>query len=267
MIIKQRIVTGLFLLPLLILFIGYAGPWFFAGLVGVVSLLALDEFYGMSLSAGRVLERRLAGVSGALLVPLLCWQPSSLQPALTVLVFGLALLFLFRFGDIATVVPHLAMVTFGLLYVPLLLGHLALLRFLPQGRLWVFLVLVIVMVGDSAAYFVGSAWGRRRLYPAISPKKSIEGALGGLAGSLLGALLFKVCFFPALKYHDAALLGLGLGCFSQLGDLFESMLKRGFGVKDSGTLIPGHGGILDRLDSLLFAFPLAYYYALWAFAG
>ncbi|HBT82916.1 MAG TPA: phosphatidate cytidylyltransferase [Desulfuromonas sp.] len=263
---KQRIITALIALPLLILFLINAGPVTFAGLVVVVATLALGEFYSMFLPTERRGERLLAMAAGAGLTVLLCWQrPHLFEAGLTAAVLVFALLFLFRYRDLATVTTHLAAVCLGFLYLPLLLGHLALLRFLPFGRQWIFLVLVIVMVGDSVAYFVGSAFGRRRLYPAISPKKSIEGALGGLLGSTLGALLCQVIFFPQLTVVDCLLLGAGLGLLGQVGDLFESMLKRATGVKDSGTMIPGHGGLLDRLDSLLFTFAPAYYYAIWVF--
>jgi phosphatidate cytidylyltransferase len=119
------------------------------------------------------------------------------------------------------------------------------------------------MGGDSAAYFLGCRFGRHKLYPAVSPNKSIEGAVAGLGGSILGVIIAKLTCFPEIALVDGVVAALLIGSFSQVGDLFESLLKRSFGVKDSGTIIPGHGGILDRLDSILFAAPTAYYYALY----
>jgi phosphatidate cytidylyltransferase len=266
--IKQRIITALIALPLLVLFLIKAGPVLFAGLVVVSTALALHELYSMGLPAERRLEKCLAIAAGTLLAILFCWQrPHLFEAALVAAFLVFTILFLLRFRDLTTVVPQLSLVLFGFFYIPLLLGHLSLLRGLPFGRQWVFLVLVIIMIGDSAAYFVGISLGKRRLYPAISPKKSIEGSIGGLAGSILGALACKAIFFSQLTIPDCLFLGAGLGLLGQVGDLFESMLKRAFGVKDSGTLVPGHGGLLDRLDSLLFAFAPAYYYALWVFCG
>lgn len=265
MIIKQRIITALVALPLLILLIAFSGTVLFNLVVVGIVVLGLFEYCRMCLPVERKLENYAALVCGAALTVGLQHDPSLLAPILTAITFFFAILFLLRFRELANVSQHLALVLLGLLYLPLLLGHLSLLRSLPLGREWIFLVLFIVMSGDSGAYFIGVRYGKRRLYPAISPKKSIEGAIGGLVGSFFGALFFKLMFFSALSLKDCLLLGLGLGALGQLGDLFESMLKRSFGVKDSGTLIPGHGGILDRLDSLIFAFAPAYYYALWCF--
>ena len=127
--------------------------------------------------------------------------------------------------------------------------------------------MLIVMTNDSAAYYTGSAFGKHRLYPSVSPKKSVEGAIGGLAGSIIGTLFAKYTFFPQLTLADAIVTALVIGAIGQTGDLFESLLKRSFGVKDSGTIIPGHGGVLDRLDSILFAAPITYYYVLFFFKG
>ncbi len=219
----------------------------------------------MSLPAERRAEAYAAIAVGGLLTLVPILNAAATLPALTLATFFFTGWFLLRFRDLQSVIQHLALVFLGFLYLPLLFGHLSLLHGLPHGKEWIFLVLFIVMSGDSAAYFTGINFGRRKLYPAISPNKSIEGAIGGLVGSFVGALLFKYGFFPQLSVVDCLLLGVGLGALGQVGDLFESMLKRSFGVKDSGTLIPGHGGILDRLDSLIFAFAPAYYYALWFF--
>jgi phosphatidate cytidylyltransferase len=252
-------------LPLLVLFISFAGPTLFNLLVLAVMVLGLSEYFRMCLPADRKPEIIAALACGVLLTLVLQLDATLLTPVLTLVTFFFAILFLLRFQDVTVVIRHLALVLLGLLYLPLLLGHLALLRGLPFGKEWIFLVLFIVMLGDSAAYFIGMNFGKRKLYPAISPKKSVEGAIGGLVGSFAGALFFKLSFFSVLSITDCLLLGVGLGVLGQLGDLFESMLKRSFGVKDSGTLIPGHGGILDRLDSLIFTFAPAYYYALWFF--
>ncbi|MDX9709640.1 MAG: phosphatidate cytidylyltransferase [Trichloromonas sp.] len=261
--IKQRILTALISLPLLILFVSYAPPFLFNLLVVAVTGLGLTEFYRMALPGEPPRERKLAVAGGVLLTLAFAFNPAAAVPGLTLATLVSASFLLFRFGDLASVIHRLGLFLLGLLYLPLLFGHLALLHALPEGKYWVFLVLFIIMSSDSAAYFTGVNLGRRKLYPAISPNKSVEGALGGLAGGVCGALLFKFWFFSSLGIFDALLLGIVLGVCGQIGDLFESMLKRSFGVKDSGDLLPGHGGILDRLDSLIFAFAPVYYYALW----
>jgi phosphatidate cytidylyltransferase len=252
-------------LPLLIVFLVYAGPGLFAGLICVFCALGLHELYTMGLAPDRRPEMFIASTIGVLFAAglLYCPHPAANQGGITAALLLLSILFLCRFRSLETVARDLAIAVFGLLYIPLLLSHAGLLRQLEHGREWVFLVLTMVMASDSLAYFVGISLGRHRLYEAISPKKSIEGAVGGLLGGVLGALIVKYAVLPQLDMGDVFVLGLGVGAFSQVGDLVESMLKRSFGVKDSGTLFPGHGGLLDRLDSLLFAFPVTYYYAIW----
>lgn len=231
----------------------------------VLAAVALHEFYVMALPSQRRGESLLATALGVILTSalLFCPFPGAGQGVLVAVVLAMIVLFLFRYRTLEATGRELALTLFGLLYVPLLLSYAGLLRMLPAGREWVFLVLLIVMVSDSLAYFVGRMLGRHRLYPAISPNKTIEGALGGLVGGVLGTLAAKVWLLPQLQAVDILVLGIGVGGFSQVGDLAESMLKRSFGVKDSGAIFPGHGGLLDRLDSLLFAFPATYYYALW----
>ncbi len=178
-----------------------------------------------------------------------------------------SLLFLFRIRTIETAAGEAAFALLAFLYIPFLLMHLVLLRQTPFGIQWLFVIMLIVMTNDSTAYYTGSAFGKHRLYPLVSPKKSIEGAVGGLVGSIGGTMLAKFTFFSQLTISDAIATALVIGIVGQAGDLFESLLKRSFGVKDSGTLIPGHGGVLDRLDSILFAAPITYYYVLFFFKG
>jgi len=249
-------------LPLLIAYVYFANQTAFALLIVLVSVLALHEFLRMSLPAERRIERSLALFAGGVLTLVVSFAaPQGVLAALVLTSLVLATWFLFRFQDIQTVITHLSLILLGLIYVPVLLGHMVLLHGLEHGKAWIFFVMFLVMTSDSAAYFSGVRFGKRKLYPAISPNKSVEGAIGGLFGGVIAALIVRAWFFPVLSLLDSVLLGFALGAVSQVGDLFESMLKRSFEVKDSGSLIPGHGGLLDRLDSLLFAYPLAYYYA------
>lgn len=207
-------------------------------------------------------ERYLVAVYGACSAPLLIFGGGQIFALISTLGFlALALSFLLRFRDLSKLGTQIGWTVLGLVYLPLLLGHLLPLRMLEDGRGWIFLSLIAVMSCDSCAYFVGSKIGKHKLYAAVSPNKSIEGAIGGLAGAVLGVWLSKLFFMPFIGWLDGLLIGLLIGVAGQLGDLFESLLKRACNVKDSGNLIPGHGGLLDRLDSLLFTFPLVYYIA------
>jgi phosphatidate cytidylyltransferase len=146
----------------------------------------------------------------------------------------------------------------GALYVGGLFAFIPLIRRFDDGVGWIFLLLAASWLGDTGAYFAGRAFGRHKLAPVLSPKKTWEGAIGGLLTSMAGAVLFGWLFGLDLSWWGIALLGGLLDVFGVLGDLAESMLKRAFGVKDSGSILPGHGGILDRVDSVLFAGPVLY---------
>ena len=151
----------------------------------------------------------------------------------------------------------------GAVYLGALGGTIAALRVLDpvgEGAWRLVLLLGIIVFSDTFAFFVGHAVGRRRLLPGISPGKSVEGAIGGLVGGVIGAFAIRHLGLPGLPAVHAAALGAAVAVMGVVGDLDESLLKRGAGVKDSGTLFPGHGGMLDRLDSLLFGAPVLYYY-------
>lgn len=243
------------------------GALLFASLLAVFSCIGITEFYGMAMP-DRKFEGWLAALSGTALV----FSPFALSNSLTLTAFGVlflvfALLFLFRIRNISDAAREVSCAMLAFVYIPFLLMHLVLLRQTPYGVQWLLVIMLIVMTNDSAAYYVGSAFGKTRLYPLVSPKKSVEGSLGGLAGSICGTLLAKYTFFPQLTFVDVFATALVIGTLGQVGDLFESLLKRSFGVKDSGSIIPGHGGVLDRMDSILFAAPATFYYTIYFFKG
>jgi phosphatidate cytidylyltransferase len=173
-------------------------------------------------------------------------------------VLACGLIGVFRFPSDRSVVELAAKQIQGLCYIGLPLSLLILLRVSPQGTTWVFLLCAVIFAGDTAALYAGTAWGRHKLSPAISPGKTVEGAAAGLAANLVVAAAGKALFLPEMSWGACVLFALSVGVMGQVGDLFESQLKRVSNVKDSGGILPGHGGVLDRIDALLFAAPVAY---------
>ncbi len=227
--------------------------------------MGMYEFYRMALP-DRTVEIWPAAVCGAMMMFIPFFGGDRLALAIiTALFLAFALLFLFRVRDITTAARDIAYAVLGFLYIPFLLMHLVMLHQTAHGWQWLLVIMLIVMTNDTAAYYTGSAFGKHRLYPLVSPKKSIEGAIGGLGGSICGTMLAKFTFFPQMPLADALITAIVIGILGQTGDLFESLLKRSFGVKDSGNSIPGHGGVLDRLDSIIFAAPAMYYYVIYVF--
>ncbi len=195
-------------------------------------------------------------VAASVLTGTLVWTGAAISTA----VIGALLFPLWRTQDLALALNRVALLVLGVLYVGFFVPHIALLREQPDGWRWVLFTVYTAMGSDSGAYFAGRAWGRRKLLPAVSPSKTVEGGLGGFAGAIVIALLCRSIFFPQLGARETVGLALAIAALAALGDLGESAIKRAFGAKDSGWIIPGHGGILDRLDSLLFPFVFAYYY-------
>ncbi|HEY4744104.1 MAG TPA: phosphatidate cytidylyltransferase [Desulfuromonadaceae bacterium] len=241
------------------------GALLFATLLAFFAFIAMIEFYRMALP-DRGMESWLAAFCAAALIFVpFAGQERLALAAIALLFLAFSLLFLFRIRAIGDAAREVAYAMLAFLYIPVLLMHLVMLRQTPYGVQWLFVIMLIVMTNDSAAYYTGSAFGKHRLYPLVSPKKSIEGSLGGVVGSIAGTLLARFTFFPQLTLTDALVTAVVIGILGQTGDLFESLLKRSFGVKDSGTIFPGHGGVLDRLDSIIFAAPAMYYYAVYVF--
>lgn len=250
---------------LLLLFFGPAWGW--ALLIIAATGVSAHELLGMTHPHDRV-----ARFVGALLTKLLALafylsgaDPRLLVTGLLAVVIVSGLVPLVRLGDISSA----ALRVFGgmatPLYVGLLLTTLALLRTEQgdAGPAWVFLTLQIAWMGDTGGYTFGRLWGKTKLYEAVSPKKTREGLLGSIVFSTLAALLASFTYLKELPPLDAAVLGFLGAILGQSGDLIESLLKRSTGVKDSGSILPGHGGLLDRIDALLVVSPLVYLYTVW----
>jgi phosphatidate cytidylyltransferase len=175
------------------------------------------------------------------------------------------LLTLVRLGDMKTAALRACALGFGPLFVGIPVTLLAVLRrdLGDQGPGYVVLTIMFAWFGDTGGYFAGRFLGRYKLYEAVSPKKTVEGAIGSLAGSVLGSVLAHFWFLPKLSLAHGIPLALVAGAFGQAGDLGESVLKRSFGVKDSGAIVPGHGGILDRVDALMLTSAVTYLYSIW----
>ncbi|MCK4986755.1 MAG: phosphatidate cytidylyltransferase, partial [Desulfobacterales bacterium] len=176
-----------------------------------------------------------------------------------------ALISLFQFKTDQTVLDVVIKQLQGIIYIPVLLSFLVLIREGSSGMIWVFVLLAVIFAGDTGAYYVGSYLGRHKLSPAVSPGKTIEGSIGGLAVNLVLGGVGKYFFLSGLPWGLSLLFFLTVGIAGQVGDLFESELKRSSGIKDSGGILPGHGGILDRIDALLFASPVAYIFIRYIF--
>lgn len=269
-----RLASGALFVPLLVL-LARAGGLAFVGFVGLQVSLGLLEFYGMMRGRGLRPYRRL-GLLSALMLLWVCYRPHTPHvPFLVTAVLLLVLALELRQPEARQRVEDIAVTWFGVLYVGWLSAHLVLLRELSwragtsyaEGASYVLLAFWLTWSCDTGAYAVGRVFGRNRPWIRISPRKSIEGALGGLAAALIAALIARFWFAPFLGWRDVAALGLLVGVFGQVGDLVESLLKRDALHADSSDFIPGHGGILDRFDSLYFAAPVVYYYLLVAVFG
>lgn len=234
-------------------------------LAGVVLVWGQHEYAGLALPAHRLRSTvALVALGGALVAALQTQQLLWVVGALFLGLMSTAWLVLFSPRDSVTGMhSEWGRLLLGLLYVPLPLGFFPLLLELPGGHGfgWLLLAFAGTWGGDTGGYFVGRAFGRHKLFPLVSPKKTWEGLAGGLFGAVLLCLALKFLFFPWASVLDCVLLGVAADLVGVTGDLVESMMKRDADVKDSGFFLPGHGGMLDRIDSLLFTLPLVYLYA------
>lgn len=257
-----RVLTALVLIPVIVSLVLWAPGWAFFLLCALATAVGLHEFTMIVLPKGHLRERIAVILLGTGWTYVLYALPGNFGiMGLTVILLLMFFLFLTRPGDMKEVTHKLSLMILGLVYVPLLFSFVPRLRELPHGRWWIFTLFMVIFAADTAAYFVGRWLGKRKLYPLISPGKTVAGAMGGLMGSVAAVFLAKLWFFDALKWYDCLAVAIPASLLGQVGDLCESMLKRSFGVKDSGKILPGHGGILDRVDALIFAAPFVFFYA------
>jgi phosphatidate cytidylyltransferase len=273
--LPARVLSAVVFLPLLVLMAWTGGIVYLCFTLLVVGL-ALREFY-LLLEAKGLSPHWKSGMFAVLLLPIaayLRWRTGRLEEwhfggFFTVLI-GAVLLAELRRGAGKQAVVNSAATFLGVLYIGWLGSHIGGLRELPlgfhrpyaEGMSFALLPFALTWACDTGAYAAGRAFGRTRLMESVSPSKSVEGAVAGLLGSVAAAYGARAWFAPYLTSFDALALGLFCGVFGQLGDLVESLLKRDAETKDSSRLIPGHGGVLDRFDSLLFTAPIVYYYLL-----
>jgi len=268
--LKKRVITALWGIPLLVAAIWFDQPFpWFTILVSICGLLAVFEFYRMA-SGLKMPPLTYLGLIWTLLFILSPhFNYDFFVPLLLTSAVILPLLWLLLRPQKEGVLIGWAWTITGILYVGWLLSYFVALRGMDDGRNLVFLALFATFSSDTTAFFIGRAWGKHRLAPNISPGKTWEGAIGGIFGAIIVSLLFTLPtpLHLTFDYWQAMLLGLLVSTFGQLGDLVESLLKRKVGVKDSGKLLPGHGGFLDRIDSIVFAGVVVYYYVLSYNAG
>lgn len=260
----KRWLTGVLAVPILFIMLYFGSREVFLVLVVLLTLAGAAEYADMVFQKKMSWEK-VAGYTAAFFLPVSAYF-GGLQLLVSVLtVFFISAMFIFlgRLKDAPFNLSPIYKISFGLLYIPLLMSHLVLIRDLKDGVLWIFFMIVIAFTGDITAFYVGRRFGRRKLLPHVSAGKTIAGTMGSVGGSVAGCIVFKAFLLPEIATGHAVVMGVVGNIIGELGDLCESVIKRSAGVKDSGIIFPGHGGVLDRLDCILFIAPFLYYYRLY----
>jgi phosphatidate cytidylyltransferase len=260
----QRWITTIVLAPLIIWILIKGTPMLLAALVSVVAIFAIREYLRIVFSRGDgEVPLSITAISFITCVFLVTaaafgvWPVMILTMALNLVL--LSVFVLFRFTANAPLFDTIARQALGVIYIPLSLSLLLFIRNMEDGILWIIWLLIVCFMNDTGAFYTGTFFGKRKLAPRISPKKTMEGSAGGIAASMTAGLVFSLLFFGSASLALVTLpCSFLIAVAGQVGDLFESALKRASSVKDSGRILPGHGGMLDRIDGLLFAIPVLY---------
>ncbi len=257
---RLRLLTAAALGPLLFIVLWWGGRMLFDLVLLGATALCLYEYFTICFSGRRVIQG-LGVILGLFPVfSVLLWgNPEFIVPAVYIAFLGSALLFLVSYNRWSNAAWNWTSFFTGIAYVGVCAAHLGLLRHMPMGREWVLFLLVTVFSGDAGAYYAGKGIGRHKLCPNVSKGKTVEGAAGGLISNAVAAFFLWFVLLRDIDPRALILLALVIGAVGQVGDLVESMVKRSAGVKDSGSILPGHGGILDRVDAVLLASPCLYW--------
>ncbi|MEA1968502.1 MAG: phosphatidate cytidylyltransferase [Thermodesulfobacteriota bacterium] len=259
----KRWITAIVLLPLLFLIILKGSTLLFSILMAFIAVAAMTEYFSIVSFplSGKIPLTIKFFAHGVALALIAGAQTGSIQIIVAALAMNIILLSMTVIADFSresSILDSVSKQIQGVVYIPLFLSMFVLIRNSENGALWVVWLWLIIGAGDTGAFYCGMNFGKRALAPKVSPKKTVEGAIGGLFAAVLVGIVFSRLFLPEISPCMVVLFAAVAAAAGQIGDLFESALKRAGNIKDSGKILPGHGGILDRIDGLLFAVPVAY---------
>jgi phosphatidate cytidylyltransferase len=257
----SREITAAIGAPIIIWIIGWSHEYVFDAAIALICVLAMYEFLALGKAKGYEVPVPLCIAIMLILIAAFVIEQLSVELGMFAALLFIPASYVFGKKSLEDALPSSAVAVLATTYVGMLGGSLIRLRNdFPVGWKLVFFLLLVVWLGDAGAYYVGKQFGKRKLSPRISPKKTVEGLMGGMGASIITAIVIHFTFFPEFPLLHAVIAGVLLSVAGVIGDLAESMWKRSAAVKDSGTLLPGHGGFLDRFDSILFTAPILYCY-------
>ena len=257
----KRWLTGILLAAVMLAVIIFTSAEILTAIITIFIIGGVWEYNRIVFGKGFLKEKIEINIFAIVIPAVVLFGTSQLLVSvLTFCILCVFILFLWSVKESTFDVLLVAKVIFGIMYIPLLTSHFILLRLLEKGVYWILLVLIIAIVGDTAGLYIGKYFGKNKLSMLVSPGKTIEGTIGLVFGSVSGCLIFSYFFFPEVSRVHILIISFVGSIIGQMGDLCESAIKRNYGLKDASSLLPGHGGLLDRMDSLIFIAPFVYYY-------
>jgi phosphatidate cytidylyltransferase len=258
---QKRWLTGIILAAVILIIILIGSAEALAAVITIFIFGGVWEYNKIVFGKGFIKEK-IEGLIFSVLIPtaFLYGNNQILIAVITFCILSVFILFLWQVKESNIDISSVAKVIFGMMYIPFLMSHFILLRMLENGVFWVLFVLVLAFAGDTAALYIGKYFGKNKLIVTVSPGKTVEGTIGLVCGSIIACLIFSYFYLPEISLIHIFILAFVGSIIGQLGDLCESAIKRNYGLKDASSLLPGHGGLLDRMDCLIFIVPFVYYY-------